>query len=57
MSDDRKRGSTDEPISQSAETSDPTRRQALGRFAKYTAPAMLALLMSEQMASASPAPF
>jgi hypothetical protein len=58
MSDDREHDPKDGPlnINEPTETSEPTRRQALGRFAKYTAPAMLALLMSEQMASASPAP-
>jgi hypothetical protein len=59
MNDDRARDPKDGPLDldQPGETSDPTRRQALGRFAKYTAPAMLALLTSERMASASvPAP-
>ena len=31
----------------------PTRREALGRFAKYTAPVMLALLLSEKAAAVS----
>jgi hypothetical protein len=55
MSDDREGDPQDGApnINESVGTSDPTRRQALGRFAKYTAPAMLALLMSAKMASAS----
>jgi hypothetical protein len=50
MSDDCEREPKDGSLNldQPAETSDPSRRQALGRFAKYTAPAMLALLMSDQ---------
>jgi hypothetical protein len=32
---------------------EPTRREALGRFAKYTAPIMLAMLLSEQAAAIS----
>ena len=37
-------------------TTEASRRQALGRLAKYTAPAMVALLLSEQSAVASFAP-
>jgi hypothetical protein len=39
---------------QPKEKMDVSRREAFGRFAQYTAPVMLALLMSEQTASASP---
>jgi hypothetical protein len=31
----------------------PTRREALGRFAQYTAPIMLAMLLSEKAAAVS----
>jgi len=31
----------------------PTRREALGRFAQYTAPIMLAMLLSEKAAAIS----
>jgi hypothetical protein len=50
MSDDQERGADDD----SAEASQgATRREALGRFAKYTAPIMLAMLLSEQAAALS----
>lgn len=50
MSDDQERGADDD----NAEPSQgPTRREALGRFAKYTAPLMLAMLLSEQAAAVS----
>ena len=49
MNDDLERGADDG----AAEQSQPTRREALGRFAQYTAPVMLAMLLSEQAASAS----
>src|SRR5271163_2455239 len=51
MSVDSPRGSTDQsadlPADQSSAT-DVSRRKALGRLGTYMAPAMLALLMSEQ---------
>jgi hypothetical protein len=50
MSDDCEPGAGDDSAEQSQ---GPTRREALGRFAKYTAPVMLALLLSERTASAS----
>jgi hypothetical protein len=50
MSDDRERGADDDTTEQSQE---PTRREAVGRFAKYTAPIMLAMLLSEQAAALS----
>jgi hypothetical protein len=49
MSMDHERGADD-----TAEPSqEPTRREALGRFAQYTAPIMLAMLLSEQAAAIS----
>jgi hypothetical protein len=50
MSDDQERGADDDTAEQSQ---GPTRREALGRFAKYTAPIMLAMLLSEQAAAVS----
>lgn len=50
MSDDLGRGADDDTAEQSQGS---TRREALGRFAKYTAPIMLAMLLSERTASAS----
>lgn len=48
MSDDQERGADDDNAEQL-----PTRREALGRFAQYTAPIMLAMLLSEQAAAVS----
>jgi hypothetical protein len=45
MSDDHEPGAVDDTVDQSQ---GPTRREALARFAKYTAPIMLAMLLSEQ---------
>jgi hypothetical protein len=50
MTDDQERGANVDTAEQSQE---PTRREALGRFAKYTAPIMLAMLLSEQAAAVS----
>jgi hypothetical protein len=50
MSDDHEPGADDDTVEQSQ---GPTRREALGRFAKYTAPIMLAMLLSERSANAS----
>jgi hypothetical protein len=50
MSDDHEPGAYDDTAEQSQ---GPTRREALGRFAKYTAPIMLAMLLSERSANAS----
>lgn len=50
MSDDHERGADDNTADRSQE---PTRREALGRFAQYTAPIMLAMLLSEQAAATS----
>jgi len=50
MRDDQEHGAHDDTAEQSQ---GPTRREALGRFAKYTAPVMLALLLSEQAAAIS----
>jgi hypothetical protein len=50
MSDDHKVGADDGTAEQSQK---PTRREALGRFAQYTAPVMLAMLLSEQAAGLS----
>jgi hypothetical protein len=50
MSDDFEREATNDAAEQPEGT---TRREALGRFAKYTAPVMLALLLSEKAAATS----
>jgi hypothetical protein len=50
LNDDHERGADDDAAEQSQE---PTRREALGRFAKYTAPVMLAMLLSERAAALS----
>jgi hypothetical protein len=50
MSDDLEPGADDNTAEQSQ---GPTRREALGRFARYTAPVMLAMLLSERSANAS----
>jgi hypothetical protein len=50
MSDDHEPGADDDTVEPSQE---PTRREALGRFAKYTAPVMLAMLLSERVAALS----
>jgi hypothetical protein len=47
MNDDHELGADDNT------TDRPTRREALGRFAQYTAPIMLAMLLSEQAAAIS----
>jgi len=53
MSEDRERGSNAGPGDQAEEIEGAKQREALGRFGKYTAPAILALLLSAQSASAS----
>jgi len=45
MSDDREPG-PDDGVKDGSQG--PSRREALNRFAKYTAPAMLALLLSQK---------
>jgi hypothetical protein len=45
MNDDHDPGADDSTADQAQE---PTRREALGRFAQYTAPIMLAMLLSEK---------
>jgi len=50
MNDDHERAADDSAAEQSDQ---PTRREALGRFAKYTAPIMLGMLLSEQAAAIS----
>jgi hypothetical protein len=50
MSDDQGRGTDDHTAE---ESQGPTRREALGRFAQYTAPIMLAMLLSEQAGAVS----
>jgi endosialidase-like protein len=52
MMNDNQRGDN-RPDDQPNEGTDVSRREAIGRFAQYTAPVMLALLTSEQTASAS----
>jgi hypothetical protein len=44
MSTEHKSGHVEQPVDKPAEASDDT--QAIGRFARYTAPAMLAMLAS-----------
>jgi hypothetical protein len=51
MSNDRERG-PDEPANQPEDASEVTQRDAVNRFAKYTAPTMLALLVGDKMAAA-----
>jgi hypothetical protein len=53
MRDDRERGSGEEPANQPGEASEAKQREALGRFAKYTAPTMLALLVSDKTFAAT----
>jgi hypothetical protein len=50
VNDDHDRGADDNAAEQAQE---PTRREALGRFAQYTAPIMLAMLLSEKSAAIS----
>ena len=45
MNDDHELGANDDTAEQAQR---PTRREALGRFAQYTAPIMLAMLLSEK---------
>jgi hypothetical protein len=47
-------GSADNGTEQTDETINQSRREALSRFAKYTAPAMLGLLLSGQHGVAAP---
>ena len=47
MSNDRKHHSNKSPADRSQESSDMKEREALGRFATYTSPALLALLVSD----------
>jgi hypothetical protein len=47
-------GAAGEAVEQSEEHIDQERREALKRFAKYTAPAMLGLLLSAQNGMATP---
>jgi hypothetical protein len=53
MSSDPERGPEDGPPDQPEVTADAKRREDVGRFAQYTAPTTLALLLSTQVASAS----
>jgi len=48
VNDEHERAADDNAVEQ---TDQPTRREALGRFAKYTAPIMLGMLLSEQAAA------
>jgi hypothetical protein len=50
MSDDHELGADEDTAEQSQ---GPTRREALGRFAQYTAPIMLAMLLSERTGAVS----
>lgn len=53
MDTDGKPGSRDTRADQAADATDQNRRDAVLRLAKYTAPAMLALLLSSKAAVAS----
>jgi hypothetical protein len=54
MSTDNQHASAEEPADQTqSEAKNVSRRKALGRFVGYTAPAMLAMLMSAKAAAAS----
>jgi hypothetical protein len=46
-------GSVDRPTDRPEADADVSRREALGRLGKYTAPAMVALLLSEPAAAAT----
>ena len=48
MSNDREPHSEKSSADRSQESSDVKEREALGRFATYTSPALLALLVSER---------
>jgi hypothetical protein len=47
MSDDRKRGADERPANEPEDVASEKQREALGRFAKYTSPAMLAVLLGK----------
>jgi Chaperone of endosialidase len=51
VSNDREHGS-DKPANQPEDSSDNKQREAVGRFARYKAPTMLALLVGDKMAAA-----
>jgi hypothetical protein len=53
MSTDSERSSRDPLADQASDNTDQTRRDAVLRFAKYTAPAMLAMLLNDKAAAAS----
>ena len=53
MSADSERSARDRDADQSGDDADLARRNAVLRLAKYTAPAMLALLLSNKAAVAS----
>jgi hypothetical protein len=48
--------SADRVSDQAADAADQSRRDAVLRFAKYTAPAMLAMLLNDKAMAASPPP-
>ena len=52
MSNDRERGADEGAANKPEEIADTKQRENVGRFAKYTAPAMLALLLGDRMAAA-----
>ena len=56
MSDDRARGADEGIADKSTEITETERREALGRLAKYTAPAMLAMLASNANAQVCVSP-
>jgi hypothetical protein len=53
MDTDKEHSSRDPLADQASDDTDQTRRNAVVRLAKYTAPAMLALLLSDKAAVAS----
>jgi hypothetical protein len=53
MSNNPENKSGDHPASQSGNGIDESRREAMLRLAKYTAPVMLAVLLSEKAVGAS----
>ncbi len=53
MNNDAEQDPNDGPLDQPKEAADIRRRKALGQFAKYTAPATLAMLLSTRAMAGS----
>ncbi len=53
MNNDRERGSDKGPANQPEDIAREKQRDAVGRFAKYTAPTMLALLTGDRVFAAT----